>query len=274
MVFKEDGYALFLVLVILTIFALLFPAVLRLTITEFMIAKNYQDSIRDYYLIDGITNLEVSKACDSLGKLLVDKGYISKSNLRSLYNKNNGSLEVIDSDNHKLKIKYNMLKIVDESSKVNINKASKEMLASLEGVGDIIAENIITKREFSAIEELSQVNRIGDIDNEDNYESKTYQAIKNDITVKSDGRININTASSSVLKSLSGIGDILATNIKARRPFANKDEIKGVDGIGDAIYSRLKDKIKVTSHNFKVILEVSIKDKNIKRRVIRFIKVQ
>ncbi|PRX19725.1 competence protein ComEA [Orenia metallireducens] len=267
MMVKEDGYALFLVLIILTIFALLFPAVLRLTITEFMIAKNYQESISDYYLIEGIVDLGVSEAYNGLDKL----EYISQANLQLLCN-NEKSLEIIDSSNHKLTVKYKILEIVDESSKVNINIASKEMLASLDEIGESIAEDIIAKRDFNTIEELSQVSGIGNAGGES--ESKTYENIKDDVTVRSDGRININTASSSVLKSLSNIGDTLFDNIKSSRPFANKIDIKSVDGIGDVIYSNLENKIKVTSHNFKVRLEVSIEDKEIKREITRFIELK
>ena len=171
MMVKEDGYALFLVLIILTIFALLFPAVLRLTITEFMIAKNYQESISDYYLIEGIVDLGVSEAYNGLDKL----EYISQANLQLLCN-NEKSLEIIDSSNHKLTVKYKILEIVDESSKVNINIASKEMLASLDEIGESIAEDIIAKRDFNTIEELSQVSGIGNAGGES--ESKTYENIK------------------------------------------------------------------------------------------------
>jgi competence protein ComEA len=261
----EDGYALILVFIMLTIFALLFPAILRLSITEFVIAKNLQEGVKDYYLIEGVVNLGTNEIHDELEDLIIDKGYISTEDLQSL-NKEE-SLEIFD-NNHNLIIKYKILEIVDESSKININTASREMLKSLNGVGDTIADDIIAKREFNTVEELSQVSGIGEID------SETYNQIEGYITVRSDGRININTASILVLESLSGIGDTLAENIKVARPFANKEDINGVDGIGEVIYSNLEDKIKVTSHSFKVILEISVEDKGIKRKITRFIELE
>lgn len=51
------------------------------------------------------------------------------------------------------------------SDLVNINKASKEELKSLDGIGDTLADNIINYRKnnrFETIEELLNVNGIGD----------------------------------------------------------------------------------------------------------------
>ena len=61
---------------------------------------------------------------------------------------------------------------------ININTANKETLKSLPGIGDSLAENIIYYREnvslFNDISDIKNVNRIGD---------KTYEKIKNLITV-------------------------------------------------------------------------------------------
>ena len=61
---------------------------------------------------------------------------------------------------------------------ININTANKETLKSLPGIGDGLAESIIHYREnvslFNDISDIKNVNRIGD---------KTYEKIKNLITV-------------------------------------------------------------------------------------------
>ncbi len=61
---------------------------------------------------------------------------------------------------------------------ININTANKETLKSLPGIGDSLAESIIHYREnvslFNDISDIKNVNRIGD---------KTYEKIKNLITV-------------------------------------------------------------------------------------------
>ena len=61
---------------------------------------------------------------------------------------------------------------------ININTASQDELETLPGIGEVIAGNIIDYREdngsFSSIEEIKNVNRIGD---------KLYEQIKDLITI-------------------------------------------------------------------------------------------
>ena len=68
-------------------------------------------------------------------------------------------------------------------------------------------------------------------------------------TTTYDGLININTASATLLDSLPGIGYSTATNIIEYRTtngsFKSKEEIKLVNGIGDAIYEQIKDLITI-----------------------------
>ena len=77
-------------------------------------------------------------------------------------------------------------KIIEEKSEesdtdnnlININKATKEELKTLDGIGDTLADNIIEYRKnnkFESIEDILNVNGIG--------ESK-YNAIKEYICVK------------------------------------------------------------------------------------------
>lgn len=61
-------------------------------------------------------------------------------------------------------------------------------------------------------------------------------------------KVNINTASIEMLKTLDGIGDAKAQAIIAYRTkqvFANIEEIKNVSGITDTIYDKIKDYIAV-----------------------------
>ena len=59
--------------------------------------------------------------------------------------------------------------------------------------------------------------------------------------------ININTASLEQLKTLSGIGDVIAGNIIEYREsnggFKSLEEIKEVNRIGDKVYNDIKEKI-------------------------------
>ena len=63
----------------------------------------------------------------------------------------------------------------------------------------------------------------------------------------SDSRVNINTASEEELTAISGIGQKKARAIVEYRSqngaFSSIDEIKNVNGIGDALYEKIKDSI-------------------------------
>ena len=71
----------------------------------------------------------------------------------------------------------------------------------------------------------------------------------NIIQGQKDDLVNINTASLEQLKTLSGIGDVIAGNIIEYREsnggFKSKEEIKQVNRIGDKIYNDIKDKIEI-----------------------------
>lgn len=64
-----------------------------------------------------------------------------------------------------------------------------------------------------------------------------------------DNIININTADETELKTLSGIGDAIASNIVEYRekngPFKSVDEIKNVSRIGNKLFEKIKSRIKV-----------------------------
>ncbi|MDD2414650.1 MAG: ComEA family DNA-binding protein [Eubacteriaceae bacterium] len=61
---------------------------------------------------------------------------------------------------------------------ININSASQEQLMTLPGIGEVLAKNIMDYRTehggFSSIEEIKEVNRVGD---------KLYDQIKDKITI-------------------------------------------------------------------------------------------
>ena len=62
------------------------------------------------------------------------------------------------------------------------------------------------------------------------------------------GFININTADKEQLKTLDGIGDVIAERIieyRTQNRFKSKEDILSVNGIGNSIYEQIKDKITV-----------------------------
>lgn len=66
-----------------------------------------------------------------------------------------------------------------------------------------------------------------------------------------DGRVNINTADAKMLCTLPGIGESKAQAILAYREekggFQSIEEIKSVSGIGNGVYSKIKDLIKISN---------------------------
>ena len=62
-------------------------------------------------------------------------------------------------------------------------------------------------------------------------------------------KININTATAKELDSLPGIGPAMAKRIQEYRsqkgPFTSIEGIKGVKGIGDGVFKKIKDKITI-----------------------------
>ena len=62
------------------------------------------------------------------------------------------------------------------------------------------------------------------------------------------GTVNINTATKDELKTLSGIGDVMADRIieyRSTNRFSKKEDIMSVNGIGNAIFEKIKDQISI-----------------------------
>ena len=62
------------------------------------------------------------------------------------------------------------------------------------------------------------------------------------------GLININTATADELKTLTGVGDVMADRIieyRSSKAFKSKEDIMSVDGIGSKTYEKIKDDITV-----------------------------
>jgi competence protein ComEA len=76
-----------------------------------------------------------------------------------------------------------------------------------------------------------------------------YPVQGNDASAASNnGLININTASADELKTLNGIGDVMAEKIieyRSSTAFKSKEDLMSVDGIGSKTYEKIKDDITV-----------------------------
>jgi DNA uptake protein ComE-like DNA-binding protein len=100
----------------------------------------------------------------------------------------------------------------DEESKININTADKEVLMRLPGMNDeSVAGKIIEYRNdkvFALKEELLLVPGV---------DEELFNQIKDLVTVWTDGRVNLNTASEPVLRALGLSDDLVALIMRFRR---------------------------------------------------------
>ena len=136
----------------------------------------------------------------------------------------------------------------DSEKKINVNSASKSKLDKLYGIGPAKAQAIINARPYSRVNDLTRAKGIGDVTlsriedyvtvGDGSYEKTTNQSF-------SSGKIDLNTASRSQLKSLNGIGDVLSRRIINARPFYSIDEIKDVKGIGPKTFEDIRWEITV-----------------------------
>ena len=79
---------------------------------------------------------------------------------------------------------------------------------------------------------------------------RTETGVDGETAQDSDGRIDLNLATAAELMTLSGIGQTKADSIIRYREkngsFSSVEEIKQVSGIKDGLYTKIKDKIKIT----------------------------
>lgn len=66
-----------------------------------------------------------------------------------------------------------------------------------------------------------------------------------DVLIASDGKISINTASSSELDTLPGIGPVTAKKIIDNRPYSALEEVKEKKAVNKSTYEKIKEKIKL-----------------------------
>ena len=149
----------------------------------------------------------------------------------------------------------------EEITKININKDDIKNLSKLPGIGEIKAKAILDYRnnigEFQSLIELTKVKGIG---KKTLVKMLPYLEMIGDSTeiqvflipdsVRIIEKININRASLLELISLPGIGEKKAQAIIEYREnigsFKSKEDIKKVKGIGEGIYTKIKDIIEIS----------------------------
>jgi len=112
--------------------------------------------------------------------------------------------------------------VADEDRKVNINTASKAVLARLPGMTEEIAQSLLDWRDkhsgdrpFKLLEELLLVEGMTD---------EVFQALQPFITIYTDGKVNLNTAPREVLKALDMADGLVNKLLHFRRGL---DDVRG-----------------------------------------------
>ena len=111
--------------------------------------------------------------------------------------------------------------LTDESARINLNTASEEVLARLPGLNPLLAANIVhASRPFAAAEQVLLVEGVT---------PKVWEQCRDYLTVYSDGKVNVNTASAEVLQVL-GFDEDLAHAVMDVR--AGPDRAAGTEDDG------------------------------------------
>lgn len=167
-------------------------------------------------------------------------------------------------------------KVVDEDRFLNINSVPREVLDNIglvfPEITSQIIDNIDKRRPFNLEQEV--IDTTG-IDKDDFYPDAidAEQHLGGLITVFSDGKININTASSTVLIMIPDMSEAAAEAIITRRQdIAFKDDSRLSDelsvlGLSPQQISSLLTYIKVTSSVFRIKVEASSRRKHISKNM-------
>ncbi len=114
----------------------------------------------------------------------------------------------------------------DESSKINLNTAKKEIIENLPGMDEDLAEAVVNsnRKPFKVKEEVLLVEGIT---------PEIYSKFKKFVTVYGDGKININTVTSEILMILGLEQEFIELLMRFRSEYVGDDEEKGTadDGV-------------------------------------------
>jgi len=120
-------------------------------------------------------------------------------------------------------------RIRDAESLINLNTAPEDLLENMAGVGSRAARQIVHRRtgttrpgeEPAPFQEIEEVRYLDGIRDDDWFGEDGEAGLKDLLTTRGDGRINVNTASRDVLLSLPGLGKDAVAQLLAIRAGAD-----------------------------------------------------
>jgi general secretion pathway protein K len=147
-----------------------------------------------------------------------------------------------------------MLDWLDRDDMERINGAENYYYQNLENPYPCANGPLITIGQLFLIKGISQTDR----------ENQSDGNLIDLLTIHSDGKININTASTAILKSLDEeIDDTVAQSISGYRDeevFTKIEDLQKVSGLEEALFNRIKDRIDVKSTAFTIDMTVTYGD--------------
>ncbi len=203
-----------LIRILLIVFILLLALALRL----------YENSKADITVDSGMEGNASGEICVDIGGAVVKPGVYNVSSGTRLYEVielAGGLISNADTDS------INRAEFVEDGEKIII---PLRLQAAGEGESDGVVEGSV-----SGADSVSGT-------------SADPQAAENAETVSGRGLVNINYADREELMTLPGIGEAKAQKIidyRSSTKFRKKEDIKSVNGIGDAVYNNIKDLITV-----------------------------
>ncbi len=252
----RKGIALILVLGILMILSLFVTAFLGLMNLETRMAKQFVYRLRAHYLAQaGVETALAQLAGDKNSYDALGERWRENSNYYRTF-PGGGLYDVT----RKVGTDGELVSgVEDEAGKININLAKRKVLLNLPGLNEKTVAAIIKYREAKPFITTDEILRVQGL-------SRTvFKGMEKLITVNSEGKVNINTASAQVLASLGFNRDFVRAIINQRwgkdgkdgtaddRPFRKMDEVLNLGnkyGLDPGVLSSL---LTVSSNNFSII---------------------
>ncbi|MFH1459683.1 MAG: helix-hairpin-helix domain-containing protein [Candidatus Omnitrophota bacterium] len=299
---KQKGSVL-----IICLFIIFFLSALSLIIssairTKIKITRRYQQKQKLFYQAHAVLNqaiLELEKdrlrnKSDSFHDFWFQEFQKKDGQLKKINFPDNNSEEILN------------VKIIDEQSKINVNNASLDMIKSItlilgKKINNDFAKNMLNyrnnvlgNRKIVSVWQLRQMNIMEDgvflgedtndngrLDPEEDDANNSYPAdngdgildlgVKDFFTVYSNGKININTASMSVLKSMPEMSEEIAEAVvkaRAEKVFEKIEDLKELSFITNELYQNIAQWAVVSSNVFKISVTAWLEEDKIQKQII------
>lgn len=127
-----------------------------------------------------------------------------------------------------------------EGAAVDLNRAGRQALEALPGVGRARAEAIFASRPYRSVDDVLRARGIGP-----DALRRMRELVSVHHAVPQARPLNLNCASLSQLQALPRVGPVLARRIVVSRPFREVDDLQGVRGIGAVTLDGLRPRVRV-----------------------------